>query len=68
MARKTRICVHGLSDSVEITDRTIVEDFRHRTRSTIYGYFCQQHGMFGSHMVMETDVDFSRKPRESTPK
>lgn len=57
-------CEHGLSDQVEITDRTLVEDYRHRTRTVIWGYYCTAHQAFGSYMSKETNVAYP--PREST--
>jgi hypothetical protein len=51
-------CEHGLTDEIEITDKTVIEDYRHRTSSTIYGYWCREHQAFGSHMVKKKNVEF----------
>jgi len=57
-------CEHGLSDLVEITDRSVIEDYRHRTHTTIYGFWCREHSAFGSHMVKLKNHQFP--VREST--
>jgi hypothetical protein len=57
-------CKHGLTDDTEITDKSVIDDYRHRTHTEIYGYWCKGHGSFGSHMVKKKDVVFPA--RETT--
>lgn len=57
-------CEHGLNDEVEITDKTVLDDYRHRTHTVVYGYWCRTHGAFGNYMVKEVNYQFP--PRETT--
>ena len=60
----SRACTHGLSDAVEITSKAVIENYRYKTRSTCFGYWCQQHQAFGTFTVEETEVQYP--VREST--
>lgn len=64
MRRTKPTCRHGIGDNVEVTDKTVTEDYRHRTRTIIYGYWCPEHQSFGHCTMKYTNVEFP--PREST--
>lgn len=60
-------CEHGLTDDTEITDKSVVDDYRHRTSTTIYGYWCKGHNSFGSHMVKLKNVKFPARETTAPP-
>jgi hypothetical protein len=37
---------------VVITDKTVIEDYQHGTRKTIFGYQCKEHGRAGCYSIM----------------
>jgi hypothetical protein len=60
-------CEHGLTDDTEITTKTVVDDYRHRTHSVIYGFWCKTHQSFGSHLVKNKNVEFPARETTAPP-
>jgi hypothetical protein len=46
-------CEHGLTDACEVTDQTVISDFRHGSRTAVTGYWCREHQAFGSWAMRE---------------
>lgn len=46
-------CSHGISDSVTLTFRHVLEDFIGGTKVTVFGYECAEHGRPGIYRVDE---------------
>lgn len=47
------ICQHGLTDQVEIEVKTVTEDRKMRTKTTIVTYKCLEHGRHGTFTALE---------------
>ena len=39
----TKKCNHGISDSVDITYKCVVEDYINGTKAVAYGFWCHEH-------------------------
>lgn len=55
-------CAHGITDSVKILCKTIIENYEEQRRIIIYNYKCDEHNRNGNHS-MEADM-----PRPGTTK
>jgi hypothetical protein len=61
------ICRHGLTDNVQVTDETVIKDYRYGTQQTTWGYWCLEHQQFGLHSHMQHNVDFKRSEKAPLP-
>lgn len=56
---RSSVCNHGISDDVDITDKTVVTNEERGTRAMVIGYYCHQHGRHGFHKVV-TDLEVAK--------